>query len=497
MPLVATPSGQLQGRSFAGADVFLGIPYAEPPVGPLRFQPPRPFGPWDGVRDALAFGPSAPQPVGGPFSGLVPGMAVGVQSEDCLTLNVWAPHRASTELLPVMVWIHGGAFVIGGSSLATYDAELLSTEQHVVVVSINYRLGALGWLSGVPGVTPNCGLLDQVLALEWVRDHIASFGGDPGNVTVFGESGGAGSVLHLLASPLAKGLVHQGISQSPGAGQTLSSETAALVSDALVAKVGDLATVDLETLLAKQVEVADELVMVVGAMPFHPVVDGDVLPAAPLDPGALLPVPLLAGSTAEEMRLFADPMFADFDHATLVMVLDPLLSAEAHRPLGAENVDAVVTAYEEALVPPGDRADVFAAVATDVVMRLPLADLLDQHDGPAFAYSFTWRATGAPRDVGACHAADLPFTFGTLDRDGWGEWIGDAEAAEGLSRAMREAWATFARTGVPAAKGLPTWPPYDGRRRTMLLGRTVEVVTDPLAVARERCAPLRDPQMAR
>jgi para-nitrobenzyl esterase len=490
MSMVATSSGQLRGRSLAGADAYFGIPYAKPPVGPLRFQAPVPFGRWDGIRDALEFGPSAPQPVGGPFSGLVPGMTVGVQSEDCLTLNVWAPHRAEGPL-PVMVWIHGGAFVIGGSSLTTYDAHLLSTEQSVVVVSVNYRLGALGWLSGVPGVTPNCGLLDQLLALEWVRDHIAAFGGDPGNVTVFGESAGAGSVLHLLASPRSKGLVHQAISQSPSAGQTLPAETAALVGSTLLTKVDDLATVDVATLLAKQVEVADELVMVVGAMPFHPAVDGDTLPAAPLMPGALPPVPLLAGSTAEEMRLFAEPYFAEFDHATLVAVLDPLLSAEAHRPLGLENVDTVVTAYEDALIPPGDRADVFADLATDAVMRLPLADLLDHHTGPAFTYSFTWRATGAPRDVGACHASDLPFTFGTLDREGWGDWVGRPDEAAGLSAAIREAWATFAWTGAPAAKGLPTWPLYDANRLTMVLGRTVEVLADPLAEARRRCAPLR------
>jgi para-nitrobenzyl esterase len=231
--------------------------------------------------------------------------------------------------------------------------------------------------------------------------------------------------------------------------------------------------------------------MVVGAMPFHPAVDGDTLPTAPLSPGAVAPVPLLAGSTAEEMRLFAEPYLADFDHATLVMVLEGLLSAEAHRPLGADNVDAVVTAYEEALIPPGDRADVFAEVATDAVMRLPLADLLDQHGGPAYTYSFTWRATGAPRDVGACHAADLAFTFGTLDREGWGEWVGSPDAAAGLSAAMREAWATFARTGTPAAKGLPSWPRYDENRLTMVLGRTIEVAADPLAEARRRCAPLR------
>jgi para-nitrobenzyl esterase len=416
---------------------------------------------------------------------VVDGLAM---SEDCQVLSVTAPSDA--DALPVMVWLHGGAFTIGGSSLPTYDGRLLATEQRVVVVSLNYRLGALGWLSGLEGVTPNCGLLDQLLALEWVRDHISAFGGDPANVTVFGESAGAGSVIHLLASPRAEGLVHKAIAQSPGAGQTLTRHNAGLVSAALVEALegADLTTVPVEQLLEAQQLVADRLVMTVGAMAFHPTVDGSAIPLAPLADGPLLAVPLLAGTTTEEMRLFADPVFSTFDLGTLAAVMEPLLSAEAHRPLGADGVAAAVQAYGEVHA---DSRDVFAALATDQVMRLPLTDLLDQHRGPAFTYDFRWRATGAARDVGACHAVDLPFTFGTLDREGWGAWVGDPDDAEGLSRSVREAWAAFARTGTPAAKSLPSWPPYDANRLTMVLGRTVEVVPDPLADARRRCATLR------
>jgi para-nitrobenzyl esterase len=482
MPLVSTPSGSLRGLALEGADAYLGIRYGEPPA---RFQAPVAATPWTGERDATAFGPSAPQPVGGPFSGLVPGMGVGEQSEDCLSLNVWSPHGA--EGLPVMVWLHGGAFTIGGSSLPTYDGRLLATEQRVIVVSPNYRLGALGWLSGLDGVTPNCGLLDQLLALEWVRDHITAFGGDPGNVTVFGESAGAGSVIHLLASPRAEGLVHKAIAQSPGAGQTLTRHSAGLVSAALVEALDgrDLRAVPVVELLEAQQLVADRLVMTVGVMAFHPAVDGSTIPQAPLADGPLLDVPLLAGTTSEEMRLFADPVFSTFDLGTLAGVMEPLLSAEAHRPLGVEAVTAAIGPYAEVH---HDSREIFAALATDQVMRLPLTDLLDQHRGPAYTYDFTWRASG---DVGACHAVDLPFTFGTLDREGWGEWVGDPDDAEGLSRSVREAWATFARTGDPAAKGLPAWPAYDAQRLTMALGRTVEVVADPLAQARLRCALLR------
>ncbi|MCW2670781.1 MAG: carboxylesterase/lipase family protein [Frankiales bacterium] len=460
--MIAIRNGDLTGLALAGATAYLGIPYAEPPVGERRWQPPVPAAPWQGVREAIAFGPSAPQ-LAGPFSGLVPGMTPSETSEDCLTLNVWAPDGAAD--LPVMVWFHGGAFQIGGSSLPTYDGLVLATEQQVVVVSVNYRLGALGWLTGAAGVTPNCGQLDQALALEWVRDNIAAFGGNPGSVTVFGESAGAGAIIHLLAE--TRGLFHRAIAQSPGAGQTLPSDVAQRVTDAMLSRIALDSPV--EDILAAQVEVAAELLPVVGSMPFHP--SGEPVFGRTGD------VPLLAGTTAHEMRLFVPAM--ELDTATLTMLLEPLLSAEAHRSLGDEAVTQVVTAY--------DGPTTMGDIATDVTMRLPLGDLIDQHEGPVFAYSFTWESVG----FGACHAADLPFTFGTLDREGWGEWVGDPEEAAVLSRAMRDAWGSFARDGVPAAKGLPTWPVYDDSRLTMALGRTAEVIEDPLAEARRRCAPVR------
>jgi para-nitrobenzyl esterase len=442
----------LTGLPLDGATAYLGVPYAEPPVGPLRWQPPVPV---QAHGPATAFGPSAPQ-LTGPFTGLVPGMAVGTTSEDCLTLNVWVPDGA--EGLPVMVWIHGGAFQIGGSSLPSYDGRLLAVEQRVVVVSVNYRLGALGW-----GVVPNLGQLDQVLALEWVRDHIAELGGDPGCVTVFGESAGAGSVIHLMA--LGTGLFHRAIAQSPGCGQTLPPAAAQQVRDALLARVALDAPV--AEILAAQADVAAELLPLVGSMPFHP--SGEPVFGRTGD------IPLLAGTTAHEMRLFVPPM--QLDEATLTGLLEPLLSAEAHRPLGTETVAQVVRAYE------GPTA--MADIATDVTMRLPLADLMDQHGGPVYAYSFDYESAA----YGACHGADIPFAFGTFDVEGWREWLGGPP--DELGRTIRDAWASFARAGVPTAKALPDWPRYDSARLTMSLGPTVQVLEDPLRTARSRCAPLR------
>ncbi|MCU1601954.1 MAG: Carboxylesterase [Frankiales bacterium] len=438
--------------TFDGSDAgaWLGIRYGVAD----RWQAPRPVGPVDGLQPAKWFGPSAPQQPG-PMSGAVPGMAVTDTAEDCLTLNVWAPHAA--DGLPVMVWIHGGAFQIGGTSLQTYDGSTLSREQQVVVVSLNYRLGALGWLTGVDGVVPNCGLLDLQLGLQWVRDHIAAFGGDPANVTVFGESAGAGAVLHLMAS--STGLFDRAIAMSPGAGQTLPSELGRQVADALLAKVPLDAPV--EDILAAQAEVSAELLPLVGAMPFHP--SGEPLWGRTGD------VPLLIGTTSQEMSLFVPPMELDAD--TLTSLLEPLLSAEAHRPLGADAVNRVVKAYS------GPTA--MADIATDVTMRLPVERLLDAHPGPAYAYQFTYETTH-----GACHAADLPFVFNSFDVEGWRDWVGGSP--DGLGRTIRDAWAAFARTGVPR----DDWPPYDERRLMMELGPEVTVVADPLAEARSRCAPV-------
>jgi carboxylesterase type B/ribulose-5-phosphate 4-epimerase/fuculose-1-phosphate aldolase len=436
-------------------------------------------------------------------------MTVGATSEDCLTVNVWTPVTNGQKPAPVMVWFHGGAFVLGGSSLETYDPARLVAEQRVVVVSANYRLGALGFLTSTDGdgrIDANCGLLDQLLVLRWVADNIAAFGGDPGRVTIFGESAGAGSVLHLLASAQSRGLISGAIIQSPGVRQTLTADRAELVAKTFLDKLGvtpsdtsALAEVPVERILAAQAETSNELLMTIGSMPFHPAVDGKVLVETPLESakaGRIHSVPVMAGTTAEEMRLFADPVMAQFDRATLTSILGPLLSAELARPVPAEAVDAVVGAYEDQA---NDGRDVFAGVATDVIMRLPLAEFLDAYTrsgAEAFAYSFTWRGAVADRDVGACHAMDLPFTFGTLDRAGWDAFTGagvDNAAAE-LSAVMRAAWASFARTGIPEVTGPVSWPRYTpAERQTLVLGRNIDVVPDPLADARRRCAPVTTP----
>ncbi len=508
MLVVKTAVGALQGSTiterWTGTQVgrFLGIPYAEPPIASRRFRAPVPAQPWEGVRPALTFGPSAPQPSGGPLSGVLPGMEVGPTSEDCLSLNLWTPAGPLEAPLPVMFWLHGGAFTIGGTCLDTYDPARLVAEQQVVVVSANYRLGALGFLSSDAVTDANCGLLDQLLALRWVQDHVAAFGGDPGRVTVFGESAGAGAALHLLTSRSSVGLFGQAILQSPGAGQTLTADRAAHVAEVFFAKLGigpgnrdDLESVPVEKILAAQSDTAADLRATVGSMPFHPSIDGNVLdelPLAAVRSRRLPRRPVIAGTTAEEMRLYANAKMARLDSATLASMLGRMATTELDRPIADEDMLSVVESYLAEVGVNG--TDVFAGVATDAVMRLPLEDFIDAYaelTGPVYAYSFAWRAAAGEHDPGACHAIDLPFSFGTLDRAGWDVFTGADDDAQRLSAAVRSAWASFARTGTPEVPGR-SWPEYrPPDRDTLILGRRIDVTRDPLAAARQSCEPIR------
>jgi para-nitrobenzyl esterase len=426
----------------------LGIQYATA----ARFEPPQPV-PWDGdpTREG-DFGPAAPQ---SREPDLIPGMHIGASDEaDCLSLNVWAPQGA--DRLPVLVWFHGGSFVLGASSQSSYDGARLAEEQQVVVVSANYRLGALGFLDtrSIGGRVANLGLHDALCALRWVAANIEAFGGDAHRITMFGESAGGGVVVHLLASGSTNGLVTGAIVQSGITDRTLDSSAGATVARALCDAAGvddldGLRALSTEQILRAQTAAVPSLLRPIGMMPFHPVVDGDLLvapPAAALRDGAAAGVRLLAGTTADEMALFLDPAAVAPDPERLRTRVAKYVGVT---PTAARSI---VARYEAEAGADG----AWPALFSDVEMQVPLRRVLEAHapHGPTFAYLFTWEAPGR----GAFHAVDIPFTFDTFDVDGWGEFVGCDDDARALGRSLRTSWAAFARRGDPG------WSPYPETR---------------------------------
>ena len=517
-PIVTSAAGRIRGVADAGAGViaFLGIPYGAPPTGALRFRPPEPARPWSGTLEAAHSGPAAPQPEADPTGSIVPGMVAGRTDEDCLSLNVWAPADAAPEDgRAVMVWIHGGAFSIGASTLPTYDPTALVREHGVVVVSPNYRLGALGFLAPAAGtpaagaISANCGLADLVLALRWVAANAGAFGGDAGRVTVFGESAGAGAILHLLGAPEAAGLFRRAILQSPGVGQTLDRDQGAQVASRVMEGLGidpssadaadRLRALDVRSILDAQVATAADLAASIGAMPFHPVVDGSFLPEDPLAAlrgGAAADVETVIGTTENEMQLFVSPALRDLSPDHLVSLLHPVVCRAVGRDPGAGAVRELVERYADSLAPSGGGpAEVWAAVMTDGLMRLPAESALEEqaaHQPGVFGYSFGWKPGGRAADRGSFHAIDLPFTFGTFGREGWGDLLGAGPGAEELSRFMRAAWARFAIDGRPGEDLQTGWPRWDkDRRATLVLDDPPRVADDPLAEWRKAWEALR------
>jgi para-nitrobenzyl esterase len=442
-PEVRTAAGTVRGKRHGAVAAFRGIPYAQPPVDALRFRAPVPALPWDGVRDASAFGPPVPQPSSPPDA-----------SDEWLTLNVWSPDPGAAGL-PVMVWIHGGAYLHGSSANPHHDGTPFALGG-VVVVSLNYRMGVEGF-AHLAGAPDNRGILDQILALRWVQENVAAFGGDPGNVTVFGQSAGAGSVAAMLAMPAAAGLFRRAIAQSVP-GTFFTTRLAADVSAAIASSVGVEATAaglaripssELVRVTQAIVRSLPRRVRTWGPMattptPFSPVVDGDTLPRAPwpaLADGSGRAVDLLVGHTRDEYRSMA-----------------------ARR--GGEITDAKASATLDSLVPNGNGAyraaypDAGPALLhelanADWLMRMPSVQLADaQHEGGgrAWTYELRW----GPGPDGAGHSLDARLLFGAVDVDALRTAFGAdvADEAGYLSQVMRADWLRFATTGEPG------WPSY-------------------------------------
>jgi para-nitrobenzyl esterase len=486
-PIVTTTHGKLRGTREAGLAIFRGIPFAAPPLGALRFAPPEPAAPWAGVRDAAQFGPSAPQlPI--PFD-LIAGMDVGATDEDCLFLNVFTP-AADGGRRPVLVWIHGGAFTIGSGSQRMYDARPLVRRGDVVVVTLNYRLGALGFLAlEGEGARPNPGLLDQLAALRFVRENAAAFGGDPTNVTVFGESAGGMSVGCLLGMPGAQGLFERAVPMSGAAHTVNSAEAAAQVRAdfcrELGARDGDVAALraaPVEAILAAQARCEAAYLGHPLRMGFRPCVDGSALPVRPIEAiraGSAREVDVLVGATRDEWRLFAlmDPALRELNEAGLLRRLEARTPGHEAR---------ILAAYRGAR-PGASPAELFSAIESDRLFRIPalrLAEAQSAHRERTFAYLFTWESPLFGGRLGACHGIDVPFVFDLIGTPGAEKFAGSGPEAEALGRAASGAWLAFARSGSPGHAGLPAWPRFDARRATMLFGRGCELAEDPAGAER-------------
>jgi para-nitrobenzyl esterase len=500
--IVATPSGALEGVGQRGIQIFRGIPYARPPVGGLRFRTPEPPVPWRGVRSARSFGQAAPQV--GPVNRLVRtfiGVADVAQSQDCLYLNVWTP-AADSRRRPVLVWLHGGAFIMGSGSTVLYDGARLARRGDVVVVTLNYRLGALGYLNwrslasgSGDGLPPaNLGLRDQIAALEWVRDSIEAFGGDPENVTIFGESAGAMSVGTLLGTPRASGLFHRAILQSGAAHNICNAEQAEVTARRFFENLGVesvswevLESLSVTDLMRAQLRTTADLGLLTGILPWQPSIDGDLLPEAPLaalQRGLSASVPVLVGTNREEWRLFivGDPKARRLDEASLSRRIRRLLASAGDK--GEELAVRAISAYRRVAGSRGAQPlERWIAFQSDRIFHYPavrLADVQSAHQPQTYAYLFEWRPPLLGAQIGACHGIEIPFVFDTLRHPLLRPLWGSTRSAYRLAGRIQDAWLGFARDGSPAHRDLPEWPAYTmDRRSTMGFASECSLRDDP------------------
>jgi para-nitrobenzyl esterase len=485
---VSTTSGTVRGAAREQHLTFAGIPYATAPIGERRFLAPAPVEPWPGVRDALDPGPVAPQDPLVPF----PFRAAGPESEDCLFLNVTTPALDGARR-PVLFWIHGGGLSHGAGSQPVYDGGPLAERGDVVVVTINYRLGALGYLylgghgGDEWGAATNTGQLDQITALRWVHDNIAAFGGDPDNVTIFGQSAGAVAVHTLLAMPAAHGLFAKAILQSGTALGVGGTDAATVVAGAYLDRLG-IPDGDREALLAVDVEALLRAQGSRGAL--RPVVDGTSLldvPMAAVRDGIARDIPLMIGTARDEQKLYVAPDREAIDDAELERRVRAAVPRRA-----VDRATEVVATYRSSRLErrlPADNLDIIDALITASRFRQPalrLGEAHQAHQPATFVYQVDWESPARRGALGACHGIEIPFVFGTLGRTGDDRMSGSGPDADHLAHQMMDAWIAFARHGDPAHDGIGDWLAYDtADRTTMIFSRESGAVRSPFEEERQ------------
>jgi para-nitrobenzyl esterase len=487
--LAHTTTGKIRGVSKGGVRSFKGIPYAASTSGANRFLPPAPVEPWAGIRDCVSFGSSAPQvasapnPLGSWYNTIQP------ISEECLSLNVFTPGHKGAVRRPVMVWIHGGSWSNCAGSAPGFDATRLAGFGDVVVVTVNHRLNLFGYIQLDDSEerfldAGNAGVLDLVAALKWVRDNIAEFGGDPGNVTIFGQSGGGAKVSALLAMPAARGLFHKAIAQScSGSLRLAGQEEAARMTHELAAQL----EIGRATGAALQAVPSERLIAALKATPrpFRPVLDGRNFKQNPFDPEAPTissDIPLMIGNAATEATLY---MAADRRN----FALD---SVEVHKRVGRflqiepAETNRLIDAYRAAS-PEASPSDLLASIATDYTYRRNTTQeaflQARRARAPVYAYVFNWTTPVMDGVLHTPHTLEVPFIFGTTDAAA--ALVGRGADLAALTKRLMATWVAFARTGNPNNPTLPNWPRYDGiERLTMMLGMESRIARNPGGEAR-------------
>ena len=486
--VVETASGKVRGSSRNGIFTFKGIPYAATTAGAARFLPPQKAAPWTGVRSSLTYGQVSPQPARAGWAhdeeAWLFNWDDGQPGEDCLRVNIWSPGLDSSKR-PVMFWLHGGGYTAGsGQELPSYDGESLARSGDVVVVSINHRLNVLGYLNLADygsqyADSANVGMLDIVAALEWVRDNIAGFGGDPGRVMIFGQSGGGGKVSTLMAMPSAKGLFHRAVVESGSTLRVGEEEVSRSTAAALLKELGldkssveKLHDIPIDVLEAAAVKILrpPRLTGVVNFRSmserpgWYPVMDGSIIAQHPFDPQASplsASVPMIVGCTLNEFTTgIGRPDAFDMTQAELEKHVTESFPDKASQ---------VIASYKQ-LYPNANPFQLWSVIATSGVRRNVIEQCTrkaEQSAAPAYCYQFTWQTPILDGRLMSFHCSELAFVFNNTTR--CDRMTGDGEAARALAKKMSDAWMAFARTGDPNVKGLPRWKPFSAAERTTMI----------------------------
>jgi para-nitrobenzyl esterase len=490
---VETAYGKVRGTEVAGIKIFKGIPYGASTAGKNRFMPPVAPAKWTGVRDALAYGPSAPQREPGIARNASPravaAAGLPAESEDCLVLNVWTPALDDRRKRPVMFWCHGGGFATGSGSSPVTEGANLAKRGDVVVVTINHRLNVLGFtsLEEAGGEefagSGDAGMLDIVFALEWVRDNITRFGGDPGNVMIFGQSGGGRKVATLLAMPKAKGLFHRAVIESGATLKLVESAQGTRVARELMTTLGlsrgqarELQQIPLDKIMGAYFQVVRRMDVDQMTQGFSPLVDGKFIPQHPFHPVASsvsADVPLMLGSTRTELTSSAQPEDFELTDAAMRSRIGGLIGADAA---------AAIQVYQKAN-PGASASDLYFLIASDHRYSGPVMKIAERRaalgKGPVYLYYFRWETPVDGGRLKSPHTIEIPFAFDNVKAAA--RLTGGGPEAMALADKISDTWIAFARSGNPNTPKLPRWTPYNATDRpTMVIDNEIRLVNDPI-----------------